>query len=103
MIGPTLARCSEIGIDKYVDVLYNLHTFAYIYGGIGMAKVHYTMSIDVGLLERLKALAAREERPQAYFIDKALREYLDRHYLEAGASQAELVESKRRVDKRSRK
>lgn len=48
-----------------------------------MGKVSWTVSADSELLERLKALAVKEERPQAYFLDKALRLYLDRWDSEA--------------------
>lgn len=43
-----------------------------------MGKVSWTVSADSELLDRLKVLAAKEERPQAYFLDKALRLFLDR-------------------------
>lgn len=48
-----------------------------------MGKISWTVSADSELVERLKALAEKEERSQAYFLDKALRLFLERREAES--------------------
>jgi RHH-type rel operon transcriptional repressor/antitoxin RelB len=42
-----------------------------------LKTVNISASIPIELLERLKNIAAKDERPQSYYIKKALEQYLE--------------------------
>jgi len=51
-------------------------------------KVNISARIDPHLLERIEAMADADERSVSYFVEKALREWLDLHAPKRGEGAA---------------